>query len=157
MTPAILIGAESLASDRTGTGRDDLDLTQIPFPRPAWWDLVVTAAVSVTTPTARALRSERPVPPTPQLPLFVQPTVERPPAPTPSRPQVVERESPWRKRLRATEAFGKPSGERLRVYEDRIVPRLVVLADAGGLMSVDLFAQRMGVIAPRVVGAIREL
>lgn len=157
VTPAILIGAESLASDRTGTGRDDLDLTQIPFPRPAWWDLVVTAAVAVPAPTARALRSERPVPPTPQLPLFVQPTVESPPAPTPSRPQAVEQESPWRKRLRATEAFGKPSGERLRVYEDRIVPRLVVLADAGGMMSVDLFAQRMGVIAPRVVGAIREL
>ena len=88
------------------------------------------------------------------------PAVKRPPAqlamPFAKKPEE-ERPSPIRALLLGSKVYEGERGERRRVFAEEVVCRVELLADHGGLMPEEHFAQRAGIPAWRVGGAVAML
>lgn len=155
VTPAILVGAESLA-ERTRTSAElshrDAALEVRPLVRPAWWGLRIESAPTarvgpatpVTTKAARPEPSATPMFPTMAPDLF---------AAAPAAPAPPAKPSPWVAFFQNSKAL-KQSGLRMDL---RFVKVIDALDGARGVLSSDRLAVEADVLASRVEGLIASM
>lgn len=155
VTPAILVGAESLA-ERTRTSAElshrDAALEVRPLVRPAWWGLRIESAPTarlapatpVTTKATRPEPSATPVFPTMAPELF---------AAAPAAPAPPAKPSPWVAFFQNSKAL-KQSGLRM---DPRFVKVIDALDGARGVLSSDRLAVEADVLASRVEGLIASM
>ena len=161
VAPAFLVGHDDLAKHYRADA-EDREVEVVTFPRPVWWDLELPAArlsVPVTLPsgapapagasasasaTARAADSHKLAAAPPQLPLFDAPAKDPPPAVAPSE---------WRTLLSGWPHFKSLRGPE-RDNLERVIGWVELLAEHGGKMPAEVFANRIGVLLFRADGVV---
>ncbi len=146
IAPAVLIASDQLRSRvETTEGVQDPELDVTPFPEPDWWQLLV-ATKSPRPPPKVEAKSEAPKPQI-ELPFL---------APTPAPPPV-EVTSVWLTRLTSSKAFGGRPAHEVAAFKKVIAPRIALLADLGGRMSLENFSKKAQVLPRNVGGVVSEM
>jgi hypothetical protein len=146
VTPALMIADETLARRLEAEGTSDAELEVLPFSRPAWWSFQAPAQKVPARITRRRTPHDMPAP---QLPLADWPA-----------PEVVRGEAGttrWGKVLTASKLWERIGKERRQQLRTQVIPRVESLAEAGGRLPVEVFAQRAGLLPHRVAGAVAVL
>jgi len=147
VAPAVFIGSDELRQRvDLESGHDDKELDVRPLPRPGWWDLeVAVKRAAKRAPTPKPMPPIKPRANQEVLPLFQPPLSEE------------VGESAFLVRLRASKAFEDRSAADRKRFGETVAPRIDVLHAAGGVMSVDVFANRAKVLARNVSGVVSEM
>ncbi|HEY5372608.1 MAG TPA: BREX-2 system phosphatase PglZ, partial [Polyangiaceae bacterium] len=147
IAPAVIIASDQLRSRvETAEGVQDAELDVTPFPVPDWWQLIVAG------------KSPRPTPKVEAKPTSVKPQIDLPfLAPTSAVPAAAEVTSVWLTRLTASKAFGGRPAHEVAAFKNVIAPRIALLADLGGRLSLENFAKKAQVLPRNVGGVVSEM